>query len=208
MKQSIILLFSLVTIGSLLGCSGQQAESSTSSTTVGSTTTTAIRTEAIKEDGSDVAESERSTQSTAVSTYEFFESDETIDSFFVDYNKIAAIQFDADSIERGNIKTKALVYIDDFFCEVVNAKGSLSVSIGSDPENEETMLYPAFRDIFLSARPAVSEEEVVSAWESIRESGYLVEGYEFLDCTITYVPSKKLSYGLSDPRIDITIPLK
>lgn len=208
MKQSIILLFSLVTIGSLLGCSGQQAESSTSSTTVASTTTTAIQTEVIKEDGSNVVESEKSTQSTAVSTYEFFESDKTVDSFFVDYNKIAEIRFDASSIERGNIRTKALVYIDDFFCEVINTNNSLSVSFGCNPTNEEAMMYPAFRDIFLSTRPDVSEKEIVSAWESIHESGYLVEAFSFLDCTITYVPSKKLSYGDSDPRIDISIPLK
>ena len=36
-----------------------------------------------------------------------------MDKFFTDYNAIAEVPIPADEIEKGNIRTKALVYIDD-----------------------------------------------------------------------------------------------
>ena len=88
---------------------------------------------------------EQETQSTeAVEETEivlkYFETDLIVNNFFVAYNAIAESQIDVTEIENGNIKTKALVNIDDFSMEVINAADFLSVSISVAPENEDTKL--------------------------------------------------------------------
>ena len=137
----------------------------------------------------------------------FFESDEVVNNFFTDYNAIAEYEIPSDTIKKGNIKTKALVYIDDLHLEIINAKDFLSVSMGSDVENEETKLYSVFRDTIKSMRAEIEEDSIKSAWDSIHESGYLVEDYAFNDILITYVPYKELSKGHSNLRVDLKIPL-
>lgn len=138
---------------------------------------------------------------------EYFESDAVVDKFFTDYNSIAEIKIPAEEIEKGNIRTKALVYIDDLSLEVINANDFLSISMGCSPENESTTLYALFRDCIKTMRPDISDEDIQSTWDSIHESGYLMDGYEFNDIKITYIPSKELSYGMSNLRIDLNIPL-
>ena len=46
----------------------------------------------------------------------YFESDEIVDKFFTDYNAIAEVVIPAEEIEKGNIRTKEFVYIDDLSC--------------------------------------------------------------------------------------------
>ena len=53
-----------------------------------------------------------------------------------------------------------------------------------------------------------SDNEIVNAWTAIHATGYMVENYNFNGISITYVPSKELSWGVNNPRIDLTIPLK
>ena len=138
----------------------------------------------------------------------YFESDEVVDKFFADYNAIAEISIPADEIEKGNIRTKALVYIDDLSLEIINAKDYLSVSMGSSVENEATALYAIFRDTIKAINTDIADEDIQSAWVGIHESGYLVENYDFNGISITYVPSKELSWGTSDLRIDLKFPMK
>lgn len=138
----------------------------------------------------------------------YFESDSIVDKFFNDYNSIAEIKIPADEIEKGNIRTKALVYIEDLSLEIINANDFLSISMGSSPENEFTTLYAVFRDSIKAMRADITDLDIQSAWDTIHESGYLVEDYAFNDISITYVPSKELSWGTSDPSIDLEIPLQ
>lgn len=134
-----------------------------------------------------------------------FDSDEVVNVFLMAYNSTAEITIPIEEVERGNIKTKALVYMDDLHFEIVHVNNPyeedadyLSLSIGADPENEETKLRAVFRDVIVASRPEISEEDVASAWEEIRATGYMVEDYAMKDMTITYIPHK---------RIDIKIPL-
>ena len=93
-----------------------------------------------------------------------------MDKFFTDYNAIAEVPIPADEIEKGNIRTKALVYIDDLSLEIINAPDSLSISMSSSVENEQTLLYSVFRDSILAVRAEVTEDEIKSAWDTIHES--------------------------------------
>lgn len=138
----------------------------------------------------------------------YFESDEIVDKFFTDYNAIAEVVIPAEEIEKGNIRTKALVYIDDLSLEIINASDFLSVSMSSSVENESTTLYAIFRDTIKAMSADTADEDIQSAWNAIHESGYLVEDYDFNGVSITYVPSKELSWGTSDLRVDLEFPLK
>lgn len=138
----------------------------------------------------------------------YFESDEIVDKFFTDYNAIAEVVIPAEEIEKGNIRTKALVYIDDLSLEIINASDFLSVSMSSSVENEATTLYAIFRDTIKAMSVGTADEDIQSAWNAIHESGYLVEDYDFNGVSITYVPSKELSWGTSDLRVDLEFPLK
>lgn len=135
----------------------------------------------------------------------FFDSDEVVNDFLIAYNSTAEITIPIEEVEHGNIKTKALVYMDDLYFEIIHVENPyeedadyLSLKIGSDPENEETKLRSVFRDVIAASRPEIGEEDVASAWEEIRATGYMVEDYAMKDMTITYIPHK---------RIDIKIPL-
>ena len=97
-----------------------------------------------------------------------------MDKFFTDYNAIAEVPIPADEIEKGNIRTKALVYIDDLSLEIINAPDSLSISMSSSVENEQTLLYSVFRDSILAVRAEVTEDEIKSAWDTIHESGCIL----------------------------------
>lgn len=138
----------------------------------------------------------------------YFESDEVVDKFFNDYNSIAEVVIPAEEIEKGNIGTKALVYIDDLSLEIINASDFLSVSMSSSVENENTKLYAIFRDTIKAINSSATNENIQSVWNAIHESGYMVEDYDFNGVSITYVPSKEVSWGTSDLRIDLEIPLK
>ena len=137
----------------------------------------------------------------------YFESDSIVDKFFSEYNAIAEIKIPAEEIEKGNIRTKALVYIDDLSLEVINANRFLAVSMSSSVENESTTLYALFRDSIKTMEPNTTDEDIQSAWDSIHESGNLVEDYMFKDINITYIPSKELSWGTSNLRVDLEFPL-
>ena len=171
MKRLIALVLALVCVVGLASCG--TADNDVSSKDETSNTTSA----------SEEAETQgQETQSTEV-VMEYFETDLIVNNFFVAYNAIAENPIDVTEIEKGNIKTKALVYIDDFSMEVINAADSLSVSI------------------------SVADDEISTAWNSIHETGYVVENYDFNGIRITYVPSKELSWGTSALRIDLSFPL-
>lgn len=139
----------------------------------------------------------------------YFQSDEIVNSFFQKYNIITENPISQEYIKKGNINTKALVYIDDFNMEVINTnKGQLSVSIGTSPENENTKLFQAFADCIKVNMPQISDESIAQAWNDIHATGYLVEDYMLEDINITYVPYKELSQGHSNLRIDLMFNIK
>ena len=195
MKKLIALALALVCVVGLASCG-------TADNDVSSKEETANTTSASEE-----AETQgQETQSTEV-VMEYFGTDLIVNNFFVAYNAIAESPIDATEIEKGNIKTKALVYIDDFSMEVINAADFLSVSISVDPENENTKLLSIFSSCIKAMYPNVADDEISAAWNAIHETGYMVEDYDFNGIQITYVPSKELSWGTSALRIDLSFPM-
>lgn len=194
----------------IIGATGNSDNSADTSTTNNGTNT--VETSTVVEDNTADVESEDITESVAEietePTLEYFATDETVNNFFVKYNDIANEVIDASKIEKGNIDTKALVYIDDFNMEVVATRTELYVSIGTSPDNEDTQLHDIFTSCIKAMRAEYTDDEIETAWSDIHETGYMVEGYELNDTKITYVPYKELSSGHSNLRIDLVFSIE
>lgn len=148
-------------------------------------------------------ESEKNSEEpSSVEELKYFPSDATVNQFFVNYNAIADIPIEASEIEKGNIRTKALVYIDDLCIEVINATEYLSVSIEVKLENEESRLLPIFSASIKAMVPDVSEKDISNTWEKLHDTEYMVDDYNFNGVKISYVPAK------STVRIDLEFPKK
>ncbi len=92
--------------------------------------------------------------------------------------------------------------------EVINTNnGTLSISVETKPEEEDTAMLAVFCDC-IKAMSALSKDEIASAWNAIHETGYMVEDFDLSGILITYVPSKELSWGVNNPRVDLTIPIE
>ena len=199
MKKLIALVLALSCVLGLAGCETTDNEVSSKDETSNATKASEVQCE-------EAETQEQETQSTEV-VMEYFETDLIVNNFFVAYNAIAESPIAATEIEKGNIKTKALVYIDDFSMEVINAADFLSVSISVAPENEATKLLSIFSSCIKAMYPNVADDEISTAWNAIHKTGYMVEDYDFNGIKITYVPSKELSWGTSALRIDLSFPL-
>lgn len=138
----------------------------------------------------------------------YFSTDELINSFFEKYNSLTDAPINSSDIKTGNIKTKAIVHIDDFSMEVINSKqNTLSISISDNPNNESTKLYYTFKNCIKANNPNIADEDIENAWNNIHESGYITDNYDLNGITITYVPYKELSKGHSNLRIDLVFSL-
>lgn len=154
-----------------------------------------------------VQQQKPSKDTTTEPTTTYFESDEVVNKFFADYNAFAEITIPAGEIEKGNIRTKALVYMDDLSLEVINAEEFLAISMSTSVDNENGKLYSVFRDTLKTVQKELAEEDIQSAWNTVHDTGYITEGYNLNGISITYIPSMELSWGTSDLRVDLNILL-
>ena len=129
MKKVLVFMLVICLGLSLIACGTPSAESQESYEPVVETT----KLETQEATGEEITEQE-STSPETESILEYFESDAIVNDFFVSYNAIALNTIDAALIEKGNIRTKALVYADSFSLEVINTNnGMLSISVETKP---------------------------------------------------------------------------
>ncbi len=203
MKKVLVLVLVICLSLSLIACRTSMEESQKNSEPITETTNSETQEELVEE----TTELETTFPETEP-VLEYFESDAIVNDFFISYNAIASNVIDAALIEKGNIKTKAHVYAESFSLEIINVNGGLlSVSVETKPEEENTTMLAVFSDC-LKAISAFSDDEITSVWKAIHETGYMVEDYELNGILITYVPSKELSWGVNNPRVDLTIPIE
>ena len=199
-KTKIILTAIFAVVFIVMGLGGSNDNETTTNTNKTEQNTTDI---SISQNNSSQIQIETENEAETAPSYIYFPSDNIVNNFFINYNEIATIKIPTEMIEQGNIKTKALVYGEGFNIEVINSQqGTLSVSIGSNPESEDTTMFEIFRDC-VKAKTVITDDEIKEVWDYLHESGYMVEGYEYKGITITYVPSVELSWGVNDPRIDL-----
>ena len=152
-----------------------------------------------------ISNSEPSIQPSPKNTYS---DDVVVNDFFEKFNSISSHPVAASDIQRGNIRTKALIYTDIFNMEIVNStQGNCYISISSSPEDENTILNELFGDCLKVVDVSLSDDDIASAWDALHKTGYMVDGYVLNDITISYIPYVELSKGHSNLRIDISFPV-
>ena len=111
-------------------------------------------------------------ESVSSATATYFESNERIDKFFSDYNSFAEIPITADMIERGNIRTKANIYIDTISITAIDVDGCVSIRLDANPEEN---VYPFFRDFIRSIKTDFSVDRIEQAWIDINKNYYEID---------------------------------
>lgn len=137
----------------------------------------------------------------------FYEEDDVVNYFITDYNSKEEVKI--TDIKKGNIRQKAYAYIGDVYIEMLDsysaAAENYNMSIyGGNTVEETDAMFEVFRKVAKVLDQDLTEEqidEVVSSW---RNGDVLVEDGMLGELTITYVPSKELSTGRNDSRIDIS----
>lgn len=120
----------------------------------------------------------------------FFESDTKVNWVITDYNEIAEYPFRRSQIEKGNVKTKAIIKAENLYIEVINSEAGMSISI-EDKDEEEESLYPVFRDMLRVLDKSVLEEMIEQAWKDIQK-----DKYEINYGSTTLLPSYEVKEGI------------
>ncbi len=215
-KYGIIVIAWIIYI--LIGFSGTSSDNNSTQSNNDSTNVTEVDDKSDNKDSSETNTETTESVSTVTEASEseteteeslaYFESNETVNNFFVRYNEIAENKVENTDIKKGNIDTKALVYKDSFSFEVIATNDILYLSIGSEPDFENDVMYAVFRDSIKAMFSDMADEQIDEAWSGIHETGFMVEGYELDNIKIGYVPYKELSQGHSNLRIDLEIPIE
>ena len=137
-----------------------------------------------------------------------YAEDEIVNRFITEFNNNTA--YEITDISKGNIRTKYFGYANGRYLEMINANGAgaeafcLNINGGQEATDKQTM-YEVFREAVKILDPSITDEMIDTALAEFDNKDVLIEGYVLGDSiTVTYVPTKELSYGKNPCRIDIS----
>lgn len=137
-----------------------------------------------------------------------YAEDEVVNRFITEVNGNSA--YEITDISKGNIRTKYFGYANGRYLEMVNANGAgaeafcLTINGGQEASDKQAM-YEVFREVVKILDPSITDEMIDTALAEFDNKDVLIEGYTLGDSiTVTYVPTKELSYGKNSCRIDIS----
>jgi len=127
-----------------------------------------------------------------------FEYDSVVNQLLLDYNKKAEYIIKATNVQKGNVKTKALIDIENLDIEVINASHNGFIHISIDLTNQEPTgsLYAVYRDFLYAIDDSLSDDEIGTAWADIQKERYSIiypdsssyneKSYELNDIQLTH----------------------
>lgn len=151
--------------------------------------------------------SEPSSISEPTSEAVYYKDDSVVNQFISDFNSSNEDQI--TDIREGNIKQKAFAYIGDVYIEILDsysaAAENFNISIyGGNTEEKTEKMFSAFIPIVKTLDLELTDEQINEEIALLKENDVLTEDASLGTLLITYVPSKELSYGRNDSRIDIS----
>lgn len=193
MKKINTLLLSLTFLLTLVGCG---KETNNTSETPDVTTTESFDTTKI--------ESPETTEIISIT----YAEDEVVNRFITEFNNNST--YEITNISKGNISTKYFGYANGRYLEMINANNSgaaafcLTINGGQEASDKQTM-YEVFSEAIKVLDPLITNEMINTALAEFDNKDVLIEGYTLGDSiTITYVPTKELSYGKTSCRLDVS----
>lgn len=137
-----------------------------------------------------------------------YAEDEVVNRFITEFNNNSV--YEITDISKGNIRTKYFGYANGRYLEMINANGAgaeafcLTINGGQEASDKQTM-YEVFREAVKILEPSITDEMIDTALAEFDNKDVLIEGYVLGDSiTVTYIPTKELSYGKTSCRIDIS----
>lgn len=136
-----------------------------------------------------------------------YAEDAVVNRFITEFNN--TYDDDIVDISKGNIRTKYYGYIRDTRIEMINANDAaaeaFSISVyGGKEESDRDAMFASFREIAKILEPSLSDDAISAAINELVTGNVMVEKYQLgSTMLITYVPTKELSYGKNDCRVDI-----
>lgn len=157
------------------------------------------------------SETQQDTQTTDNQSTEVtvtYAEDEVVNRFISEFNKNST--FEITDISKGNIRTKYFGYANERYLEMINANNAgaeafcLTINGGQETTDKQTM-YEVFREAVKILDQSITDKMIDTALAEFDNKDVLIEGYSIGDSiTVTYVPTKELSYGKNSCRIDIS----
>lgn len=149
-----------------------------------------------------------SNTSTTETTPFVYAEDKVVNRFITEFNNNSI--YEITNITKGNIRTKYFAYVNGRYIEMINANGAAAEAFcltinGGQEENDKQTMYEVFKEAVKVIDPSITQEMIDIAISEFDNKDTLIEGYPLGDSiTITYVPTKELSYGKNSCRIDIS----
>lgn len=177
-----------------------------SETDVPQTDTPPSHTENVQ--GDQTTENNGATSTDGTEETVIYAEDKVVNRFITEFNQNSA--YEITDISKGNIRTKYFGYANGRYLEMINANGAgaeafcLTINGGQEATDKQTM-YEVFREAVKILDPSITDEMIDTALAEFDNKDVLIEGYVLGDSiTVTYVPTKELSYGKNSCRIDIS----
>lgn len=151
-----------------------------------------------------ITESEK--ESDKKETEFMYASDEVVNKFITEYNKISKSPL--KNIEKGNIRTKYFASSYGYSLELLNAADTKKILVkinATAAAFEEGLvgMREVFHDVVKVIDPNLSDDEIYVYFDNLVKNEYMVEDDSFGNIEVKYIPNKKLSSGYSRGRIDL-----
>ncbi|MCD8368290.1 MAG: hypothetical protein LUC48_09760 [Clostridiales bacterium] len=104
-----------------------------------------------------------------------FEYDTEVNNLLVQYNAVAEYAVSPENVEKGNVRTKAIISLEGLYIEIVNSnRGFVTISI-DDTDELKDVLYSVFRDFLTAINADFSEEDILIMWNDIQNDNYEID---------------------------------
>ncbi len=135
-----------------------------------------------------------------------YASDEVVNNFITEYNKISKSPL--ENIEEGNIRTKYFASSYGYSLEILNAADTEKIFVrinATAAAFEEGLvgMRDVFHDVVKVIDPILSNNEIYEYFDNLVKNEYMVKNDPFGNIEVTYIPAKELSSGFSRGRIDL-----
>lgn len=132
--------------------------------------------------------------------------DPIINRFITEFNDVSPEPL--TNIKNGNIRTKFYGYAFGIGMEMINANDAVAEAFclsipGGQTEDGKQAMFELFRISAKILDLKITDEMLDKAIREFETRNVMIENYELASLNITYIPLKKLSYGMSNCRIDI-----
>lgn len=136
-----------------------------------------------------------------------YAEDDIVNQFVTDFKTTS--NYELTNIKKGNIKTKYFVYINNQYCELLNATNQanyFSIIIhGGNHTDDVDKIVNVYKDIIKTLDKSITENQINETISTYIKSDTNTRAFTIGEkISVSFYPIKSLSYGDTNCRIEIT----